>query len=387
MPSPSSLRVLMLLESARGFDRGLLKGISRYSALHGRWTFYQRPLPYLSHRRSLELEDFRDWRPDGVICPVELTEGLATLNVPMVCTDPGNYSGDLPCIVSEDDKIGELAARHLLESGHQHLAFCGMGKLAWSLNRGAGFCARLEQDGFEVHVLRESAPGTAWSREEKRIRDWIEALPKPVGLFCANDDRAAAVLELCRSLGLNVPDDVSLIGADDDELRCNLANPPFTSVRIATETAGYGAAALLARLAAGEEEPRGGQRIIARAAGIAVRQSTSILMMEHPALRKAVRHIRENIRQPLRVSDVVQSSGLSHRALNELFQNEFHTSIGKYLTRARIEHISTLLLDSSLQIQEVACAAGYEDIAHFSRYFKHSTGLTPNAYRRERLAP
>jgi LacI family transcriptional regulator len=387
MPNTTPLRILLLLESARGFDRGLLKGISRYSALHGRWTFYHRPPAYLSRRGGLDLEELKRWRPDGVICPVEQAEALARLKVPMVCSDPGHYQGDLPCIVSEDDGIGEQAARHLLETGHRHFAFCGIGRLPWSSARGERFREVVEEGGYAVDRFREGGQRVSWGREQERIRIWIDRLPKPVGLFCANDDRAASILEVCLDLGLNVPDDVSLLGADNDELLCELANPPFTSIRISSAQAGYDAADLLAGLIHGKQDPRGGQRVVARAAGVVTRQSTDILMVMNPALRKALRFIRDHAAQPIQVADVVREAGLSHRALNESFQKELGSSIGKALTRARIQHISHLLMDTELQVQEVAAAVGYDDVRHFSRYFKHSTGMTPLAYRRTMLAP
>jgi LacI family transcriptional regulator len=377
----------MLLETARGFDRGLLKGISRYSSLHGRWTFYHRPPAYLSRRGGLDLEELNRWKPDGIICPVDRAEILSKLKVPMVCSDPGNYEGDLPCIVSEDDRIGELAAQHLLDAGHRNFAFCGLARLPWSRARSERFREVVEAAEFTVEFLREAGPGLSWPREEERVRKWLDRLPKPVGLFCANDDRAASVLEVCLALGLNVPDDVSLIGADNDDLLCELANPPFTSVRIATEQAGYDAAGLLEKIVAGEEPPREGQRVVARAAGVETRQSTDVLMVKNPALRKALRFIHENVTRPVQVADVVREAGLSHRALNESFQKELGSSIGKTLTRARIQHISNLLMDTHLQVQEVAAAVGYEDVRHFSRYFKHSTGMTPLAYRKKMSVP
>lgn len=386
MKNLNALRIILLLDAARGFDRGLLRGISRYSALHGRWTFYHRPPGYLSTHSKVGLAEFKRWKPDGVICSVEKAGLLTELQVPMIYTDPNEFVGDIPSIQTDNREVGRLAARHLMDSGQQHFAFCGYGRLGWSRVRGDSFSEYLEASGFQTDMFPAVGASVSWSKEEQQIRTWIDQLPKPVGLFCANDDRAAAVSEICHSLGLNIPNDISIIGADNDEMLCELANPPFSSIRIASDQAGYAAAELLEKLIGGSVKMEG-QQVIARAAGVAVRQSTNILMVQHPALRKALQFIRENITHPVQVSDIVRAAGLSHRALNELFQRELGTSIGKYLTRARIKHISYLLLNSSLQIQEVADAVGYEDIQHFSRYFKHSTGLTPLAYRRKMLVP
>jgi LacI family transcriptional regulator len=218
------------------------------------------------------------------------------------------------------------------------------------------------------------------------VRHWLESLPKPIGMLCANDDRAASILEACHVLGYGVPEDVSVIGVDDDQYVCELQNPPLSSVRMASEQAGYEAAALLDRMIRGEEK-MGGQRIMAHAAGVTVRQSTSVLMVRNADVRKALRFIRENAARPIRVADIVKATGLSHRTLNDQFQSELGCSIIKQLTSARIACIARLLTETEMRIQEIATVVGYEDDRHFSRYFKRATGLTPQAYRRKHAPP
>ena len=129
-----------------------------------------------------------------------------------------------------------------------------------------------------------------------------------------------------------------------------------------------------------------GQRIIAQVRGVATRQSTDVLMIENQEVRKALRYIRENINHPIRVADVVKAGSLSHRALNDQFYKELGSSVGRQLTRARIDYICRLLSDTDMQIQEIATTVGYDDDRHFSRYFKRSTGLAPQAYGR-RISP
>lgn len=383
---PQGPRVILLSDLSRGFGRGVLAGIARYSALHGRWTFYHRPPAYLLSRRSFDLTEFKRWKPDGVVCSVEQSEALLDLNVPFVCYDPGNYEGLLPCIVTEDDEIGRLAAQHLIDRGQRNFAFCGFGSLTWSKNRQLSFCDHIHKLGLNVTVLKERRANLPWSKEEQLIREWILELPKPVGLFCANDDRATIVAEICVGLGFNIPDDISIIGADNDEILCEVTTPPLSSVSISTESTGYEAASLLSKLIDGKES-HSGQRIVAKAAGVCTRQSTDALMVKSLPLKKAIRYIKENMNHQFQVTDVVQAAGLCHRSLNDLFHDELGASIGKYLTSARIEHISHLLVDTDMQVQEIAAAVGYEDDRHFSRYFKRSTGLSPQAYRKKLLAP
>jgi len=380
-------RVILLLRATRGFDRRLLAGVARYASLHGPWTFYREPHGYLTTRHSLPLQELRAWQPDGAICPVPRLPHLARLGVPVVAYDVNEYTGPVPAVLSEDAEAGRLAAEHLLELGHRHFGFCGYDRMRWSRLRCEAFCRTIEQAGYRVDVYRQPRRGlTTWAREEPYVRRWIQSLPKPVGVLCANDDRAASVLEVCRALGCGVPEDVSIIGVDDDQYVCDLVNPPLSSVKMASDRAGYEAAALLDRMMRGEEQ-MAGQRIIAPAAGITQRQSTNMLMVRDPELRKALRFIRENAGRPVSVADVVKATGLSHRALNERFRRECGGSILRHLTRARVAHICRLLLETDLRIHEIAAMSGFEDDRHFARYFKRATGLTPQAYRRKHAPP
>lgn len=189
-------------------------------------------------------------------------------------------------------------------------------------------------------------------------------------------------MEICRLLEFNIPEDISIIGADDDEYICELQNPPLSSVQVASEQAGYQAAQLLDQIIQGNASMQG-QRIPALAAGITERQSTNVLMVQNEQVRKALSFIREHANRPIRVSDVVEATGLSHRRLNDQFHAALGCSIVKQLTRSRIDTICQLLRNTDLRAQEIANTVGYSDDRHFSRYFKRATGLTPQAYRRK----
>ncbi|MGB1127401.1 MAG: substrate-binding domain-containing protein [Opitutales bacterium] len=231
-------------------------------------------------------------------------------------------------------------------------------------------------------MYKQTQDAASRAKEEPLLQEWIQSLPKPIGLFFANDDRAASIMEICRLLEFNIPEDISIIGADDDEYICELQNPPLSSVQVASEQAGYQAAQLLDQIIQGNASMQG-QRIPALAAGITERQSTNVLMVQNEQVRKALSFIREHANRPIRVSDVVEATGLSHRRLNDQFHAALGCSIVKQLTRSRIDTICQLLRNTDLRAQEIANTVGYSDDRHFSRYFKRATGLTPQAYRRK----
>lgn len=383
----NSPRIILLLEPTRGFDRGLLSGVARYSALNGPWTFYRQPHGYLRSKRRLDLKELRAWRPDGVLCPVAQLAELSAFRLPMIAYDVNEYSGRVPSVLSEDYAAGQIAARHLLDLGHRSFAFCGYSGIRWSRERCEAFCDEVKAAGFTVDVYQpRSRKPVVWTKEEPHLRRWLESVPKPIGMLGANDDRAASILEVCHGLGYGVPEDVSIIGVDDDQYICQLQNPPLSSVTMASAQAGYEAAALLDRLIRSRAK-MAGQRIMAHATGVTARQSTNVLMVRNADVRKALRFIRENASRPIRVTDVVKVTRLSHRTLNEQFHSELGCSIIKQLTGARVAYISSLLTKTQMPIHHIATAVGYEDDRHFSRYFKRTTGLTPQAYRRKFAPP
>ncbi len=380
-------RVVLFLRATRGFDRGMLAGITRYTMLHGPWTFYRQPHGYLRPESRVDVQELQAWKPDGMFCSVEQLDRFAIFRVPMIAYNVNEYHGYVPAILSGDPEAGTMAAEHLLRLGHRHFAFCGYANIRWSCERCKAFCAVIEAAGFRVAIYGPHGRAQAdWAQEEPQVRHWLQSLPKPVGLLCANDDRAESVLEMCPVLGYSVPEDISIIGVDDDQYVCELQNPPLSSIGMASDRAGYEAAALLERMIRGEERMVG-QRILAPATGVTVRQSTSVLMVRDSEVRNALRFIRENANWAVRVADVVRASPLSHRALNERFHAELGCSIKRQLTEARVAYISRLLLQTSTPIREIAVAAGYEDDRHFARYFKRATGMTPRAFRRKYVLP
>jgi LacI family transcriptional regulator len=382
-----SPRIILLLGAARGFDRGVLSGISRYASLHGPWTFYREPHAYFIRLGRTKLEDLRVWKPDGAVCPVRRLDLIRPLRVPMVTLDVNDYDGRIPRVVSEDKKAGRLAAEHLLSIGMEHFAFCGFELMRWSHSRCKAYCDVVADAGYEVDIYRlRSRRQTIWAMEEPLIRDWLQSLPKPIGIFCANDDRSANILESCRALGYGVPEDIAVVGVDNDPYVCELANPPLSSVAMASDRAGYEAAELLHKMILGQEQ-MSGQQILASAVGVVARKSTDILMVQDADVRTALHFIRENVNRPIQVRNVVRATNLSHRTLNDRFYEECGSSILKQLTKSRIAHISRLLRETTLSIGEIARMVGFDSDRHFARYFRRATDTTPQEYRRKYAPP
>ena len=217
----SAPRIVLLLGAARGFDQGLLSGIARYASLHGPWTFYREPHAYFIRSDKTTIQDLKAWKPEGAVCPARRLELIRPLRVPTVALDLNDYEGKIPGVVSDDFKAGRLAAEHLLRLGFEQFAFCGFESMRWSQDRCTAFCDTIAEAEFAIEIYRPRyrRPVT-WAKEEPLITDWLTRLPKPIGLFCANDDRSANILESCRALGYGVPEDIAVIGVDDDPFIC-----------------------------------------------------------------------------------------------------------------------------------------------------------------------
>ncbi len=378
-------KVILLLEATRGFDRGLLRGISRYVSLQGPWILYREPPGYMRGLRNRSLlARMKAWHPHGIICPATRLREARELGKPCVIFGVNQEVRDFPSITSDNAGAGRMAAQHLVGTGLRSFAFCGLDDMQWSRQRCEAFCRELSGRGMAPHVFQQPRvrADRLFDREQPFLKKWLRSLPRPTGLLCANDDRAAVIAEMCRVMGFRVPGDFAIIGVDNDEFVCELGNPPLTSVTMGTDRAGYEAASLLHRIMTGREKMKG-QKIMAYATAVVPRHSTDILTIGDDRVREALRFISQNAGRLISAGDVVEAAKLSHRTLNDRFHATIGHSILQEINRVRALHISRLLLETNLSIKQIARNLGYSSNAHIARYFERITGLTPLAFRRK----
>jgi LacI family transcriptional regulator len=394
------LKVALLLDGSRSYDRGLLRGIAHYVALHEPWTFL-RPAAFYQHAfgaATLAWEEIRRQEPDGAIMNAPPHEGeWPRLRIPAVMVPVGRMVAQTHCLVSENSEAAALAADHLIGQGLRHFAFAGFEEAMWSLERQEHFCRRLTERGFaaSTYTTPLSAGQSNRRRREASLVQWLVALPKPVGIMACNDEFARWLSELCRVHGLRIPDEVALIGVDNDELICEFSSPPLSSVSFATEQAGYDAAELLDTLMAAKcrrgdhLHRRGGKerkwhRILVRAGHVVPRQSTDLLAVRDEEVVKALRFIRRNSHRLIQVNDVVDATLLSHRTLHNRFRRIVGHSLVQEINRRRATHIAEMLVTTNDSIYRIARAMGYETPGHMSRFFRREMGVTPREHRLRR---
>ena len=275
--------VAILIETSRAYGRGLLRGISRYHRERAQWSTYFQPQglgdpppPWLAN-----------WRGEGILARIDnqaLARAVSRSRLPVVNLR-GTVGGlRFPFIGSDNEAIARLGAEHLLERGFRHFGFCGFarGYHPGLDRRGDCFQRFIEQAGYACRLLQNPPRKRprSWEQEQEWLARWIAGLPKPVGIMTANDDRGLQVLDACRRVGPAVPDQVAVLGVDNDEYLCGLSLPPLSSIDINSEETGYQAAVLLDRLMDGKPPPQRLPKIAP--AGVIVRRSSGYLMCASP---------------------------------------------------------------------------------------------------------
>jgi len=373
-------KVILLIETSRAYGRQLLRGIVKYSRLHGRWVFYSEP-------GGLEkaLPRLRQWDPDGIIMRDSAKgEKVIAMGVPLIVSvHLREHISGTPFIDTNGVRIGRMAAEHLLAHGFRNFAFCGYDQLHWSRQRCEFFGKSVAKAGFKTNVYKcpKSRIKRSWEHEQALIADWLKRLPKPVGLMACNDDRGHQITEACKVAGLDVPEQVAIIGVDNDELACELSDPPLSSVALNVERGGYEAAELLDEMMSSRKRKK--KNIIVEPTRIVTRQSTDVLAVEDREVAKAIRFIREHSTEPIQVADVVGAVVLSRRALQKRFSEMLNRSVHAEIRRVRTIQAAQMLIETNLSTADIAQSLGYAGIEKFSRYFKREKGMSPLAYRKK----
>jgi LacI family transcriptional regulator len=380
--------VLVLVETSIAYGRGIVRGIARWLKTHGRWSIYLEqhalhaaPPPWLSR-----------WRGDGVLCRITdpgVARTLRSIGVAVVDLNDLHDDVGFPHVWSDHRGIGRVAAQHLIDRGFRSLAFCGFSDQRWSSLRREGFCGRAAEAGLVVAVHESDwfGPGAPeWEVSQERLRTWLAAFEPPVAVMACNDLRGQHVIDAARRAGRAVPEEVAVIGVDDDELLCELCDPPLSSVCPDPEEVGYRAAALLESLMAAGPAGHGPPtpQVLVPPLGVTVRQSTDILAVADPEVAAALRLIRERACTGITVADIVREVGTSRTRLERRFRALLGSTPQGEIRAAQLKRVRRLLADTDLSLERIAAVAGFTQASYLSHAFKRACGETPGGFRRRR---
>ncbi|MDR1962287.1 MAG: DNA-binding transcriptional regulator [Planctomycetaceae bacterium] len=380
-------RVLLVIESARAYGRGIIEGVSRYVQERGRWTIHYEEQGILTTIPAW----LKEWRGDGIICRTGISPlglHLRKLNVPIV-----ELLGDGQRFVSEvqsDAAIaGSMAADHFIGRGLRNFAYYSYGNTWWGQARGDAFASALSQRGFECLMLLSRSGDKAeafpeWCTfYEKPLLRWLLKLPKPVGIWCAADTIAQRVHAAAMKSGLVIPDEIALLGIDNDEHLCNVLTPTLSSIDPNSVVVGYNAAKLLdTKMTGGSKEKLlpGNVPIRITPQCLVMRQSTDVIAANDPRMIAIARYIREHALNGLLVADVARAFDLSKRTLERRYKKLFGKTVDQEITLLCIEHAKFLLRTTLMPIGDVGEQTGF-DRSYFIKAFHRIVGVSPNVYR------
>lgn len=380
-------KIALLIESSRAYGRGVLRGIATYARTHANWSIYQ-------EERALgdpPPKWLRNWRGDGIIARADtkqLASEIRRLELPTVDLSGLFPLPGVPVIETDDRGVMQMACDHLLERGFRNFAFCGFAGAGYSERRKALAVEHVAPFGVTVSVCETPHQRLTSTSEiessgvlnERKLGDWLVDLHKPAALLACNDIRAQQVLNVCRERGVHVPDEVAVMGVDNDEVVCELADPPLSSVENDTVRIGHEAAALLTRMIDGNPPPQ--FRQVIEPLGIVIRRSTDVLAVDDTAVAAALRFIHDHACDGIGVPDVVRHLPVSRSTLERRFLRTVGKSPRAEINRIRIERIKQLLVDTEYKLAVVARMTGFMHAEYMSALFKASTGLTPGKYRK-----
>jgi LacI family transcriptional regulator len=374
--------VALIYDATRAYDLKVMTGVAAYLQEGADWNVYIEE----NSLKDQRLPDLRTWKGDGIIADFDnprVAAAVVESKLPAVAFGSGYgwYAPEsrIPYFFTNNRAIAHLAADHLLDRGFRNFAYCGYPRTpinGWSEERERAFVARLKRRGLTCSVHRG---GRGWTAMQKALGEWLEALPKPLGVMAANDNRARQVLEACRAQSLRVPEEVAVIGVDNDELLCQLSSPLLTSVEQGARRVGREAAVLLDRIMDGRKPRR--RRMVIDPESVVTRRSTDILAIEDPVAAKAMYFIWEHALRGIKVKDVAEAVTCSRAALETRFKTALGYSVHTAIGNVRLEQARRLVRDTNLSLKQIAAQTGFKSVQHMTTVFGRAFGQPPAGYR------
>lgn len=366
MTSPSSnpIRIGIIANNVGGYSRGVIRGIASFAFARA-WICKVEGVN--AERVGHHLDDY-----DGLIVQAATAEQaklLSRSSVPAVNVSSALGLKRVPSVVSDDRQIGSIGAEHFIRRAHRHFAFFAPDERQFASLRFEGFRDRLERDQLTCSFLKDEAA----------LGECVRKRNGPLALMACNDRAAVAALDWCRIHAVRVPDDVAVLGVDNDELMQSLANPPLSSINTARERIGFEAAAMLERLLSGTSDL--GDLMLVPAKEVITRRSTDALAISDADVAESARFIHQHAGRQISVLDVARRATISRRQLERRFKESLGRTIHDEILRCRVDRAKQLLVESDLTIPQVAMASGFASASYLTTVFRRQIDTTPGDYR------
>ncbi len=374
-------KVTVSVERSRAYTRMILAGIVRYSKINGPWQLYGQPRHFVR-----PMPDPRTWIGDGAIamCATpQIRDEYRSVPYPVVNVSAMRRDVALPTVVPDNIAVGRIAAKHLLDRGFRRFAFFGPISHGYAFDRRVGVLEMLSTLGLTCDSFEpEYGPDGNWEQMIEHIVLALKRLTLPIAIIAANDEAAMVLLDAIHHGELRCPEDVAVVGADNDSLAGELSVPSLSSVDVNAFQVGYRAAELLDTLMRGQAAPT--SPILIPPAGVVARQSSDMLSLDDPLLRRAVAFIRQSFRTGISVEQVAEHADCSRRALELRFKQHLNRSPADEIRRVQIDTAKQLLIETDLPLDDVAERAGLGSLRQLAIVFRKNVGTSPSDFRRQR---
>lgn len=382
-------KILLLIDFSEAYGQNLLRGITRYAKDFGPWKFCRMPTFY---RETIGIEGIlawaKEWGAHGIIGQFYNNNDIQKIiraKIPIIAQDFQQRFSNIPNISGAYHETGKMGAEYFLQKAFKHFAFYGFSDIVWSEERALGYEEHLKKKGHAVHYFehKKSRSRELWYYKPSSLSRWLKSLPKPVAIMTCDDNQGQHITEACRHAGIRIPEEVAVLGVDNDEMICNLSDPELSSISLDTEKGGYEAARLMHQLI--KNKNRKWSNIEVRPLQVITRHSTDVYATSDEHISTTLRYIHQHIDTNLKVDKILEQVPLSRRSLEKRFQAITGFPIYKYIYNLRTEKFAQQLLETEKSVSEIAYDIGLGDAKNISRTFKKIKGCTPIEYRKKFL--
>ncbi len=379
------IKVLILIDSSTEFSRRFLTGLINYAKENNHWTFYRLPAYFLTlYGETGILDRIREWKIDAIITQweYEKVDFLEQLDIPVFLQSYKEINSRFSKISGNFHGVGSMAAHFFAKRRFKNFAFYGNKDFFWSKAREEGYRKEVEKLGgcyfsFESELLNDMQ----WSESHIALNEWLLSLPKPIALFACDDNFALQVSEMCKVNNIDIPNELSLLGVDNDELICNLSHPSISSIITDDINGGYHTGKMLHETIINKNNVP--FSIVIEPIRIELRQSTEKYNIRNQYIKNVINYINENIVSDISIDELTEFVPLSRRSLEKKFKEATGVSIYQFIIDKKVEYIANALLTTQKELLDIAIEVGFNDVRNVYRLFKKNTGYTPLYFRKK----
>ncbi|MCK9160441.1 MAG: DNA-binding transcriptional regulator [Bacteroidaceae bacterium] len=379
------IRLIFLTDFTEAYARYLLRGILKYSKGRDPWVVCRMPPSYKQHNGIAGVVDWaKKWEADAIIAQFDVDDDVSAFSENGIIALAQDYKSrfpGIPNITSDYRLAGRMAADFFIRKGYRSFAFFGYKDVVWSTEREEGFYEYIQAQGLgkNFYEYNNEQIENLWYYDSVPLISWLRALPSTTALLACDDNQAIKITEVCRTIGIKIPEEIAVLGVDNDTVVCNLSDPPLSSLQMNVEMGGYDAAALIEKMLKDKEMVP--PDIFIKPLNIVNRISTDIYSTDDPYILTAIKFIHQNIVEKISVNDIVKQVPLSRRLLETRFKKVTGQSIYQYILNLKMEQFAQLLLISNESISEIASSVGFLDYKNLARQFRILKKCSPSEYR------